>query len=177
MKRIITFVFFLTIFSFLFLFFVPNNNLSNAASTPCESHGYFCLETCAPNRTSVNYGCDREGDVCCGPLPPPPVDVPAGCGTSADEAWTLDCIFPVLKSVVDWALIFSGIVALFLIIFSGIRFITSSGDPKNIESAKKTFIYAILGLILVLLSFFIINIISYATGVSCIKFMGFQACT
>ncbi len=180
MKRIIIFVFFLTIFSFLFLFVTPNNNLSNAAS-PCETNGYFCLNTCAPDRLSVAYACASSTNVCCGApgsgVPGlPRDDIPAGCGNSADQVWTLDCIFPILKNVVDWALIFSGIVAVFLIIFSGIKFITSGGNPKNVDSAKKTLTYAILGLLLILLSFFIINIISYATGVSCIKIMGFNAC-
>jgi len=55
-------------------------------------------------------------------------------------------------------------------------FLTSGGDQKRVESAKKTMTFAILGIVLIFLSFAIINLIAYVTGVSCIKILGFQAC-
>lgn len=90
---------------------------------------------------------------------------------------TLNCIFLLIQTIISWALTFAGVVAVILIIFSGIKFITSGGDPKQVEGAKKTLTYAIAGLVLVLLSFTIINLIAYATGVSCISLMGFDTCT
>ena len=93
----------------------------------------------------------------------------AGCGNGANQVWTLDCIFPLIQKIIGWALTFAGVLALILIIYSGIRFITSGGEQKSAESAKKILTYAIAGLVLVLLSFAIMNLISYITGVACIN--------
>lgn len=79
---------------------------------------------------------------------------------------TLACIPIVIKNVIQWALIFAGIIALFLIIYAGFQFVTSKGDPQQVDSAKKTLTYAIIGLLLILFSFAILNLISTVTGVS-----------
>ena len=78
---------------------------------------------------------------------------------------TLACIPIVIKNVIQWALIFAGVVALFLIIFAGFKFVTSKGDPQEVDNAKKTLTYAIIGLLLILFSFAILNLISTVTGV------------
>ena len=81
------------------------------------------------------------------------------------EVATLACIPIVIKNVIQWALIFAGVVALFLIIFAGFKFVTSKGDPQEVDNAKKTLTYAIVGLLLILLSFAILNLIATVTGV------------
>jgi len=86
------------------------------------------------------------------------------CLENGDVA-TLSCIPIVIKNVITAGLVFSGMVALVLIIYSGTRYITSRGDPTKVEGAKKTLTYAILGLFVIFLSFFIVNIISQLTGV------------
>ncbi len=78
---------------------------------------------------------------------------------------TLACIPVVLNNIINAALVFSGIVALILIIFSGIKFISSKGDQNEIDSAKKTLTYAIIGLIVIFLSFFVVRVIGQITGV------------
>jgi hypothetical protein len=100
----------------------------------------------------------------------------SSCSGPSGNAATLDCLPLLLQVIISWLLTFAGVVALFLIIYAGIRFITSGGDAKSVDGAKKTLSYAIVGLVLILLSFFIINLIAYATGVSCINFLGFSAC-
>jgi len=89
---------------------------------------------------------------------------------------TLGCIVPVFQNIVIAVLTFSGIVAVFFIIFAGIKFVTSGGDPKAVEGARKTLTFAIVGLIVVLLSFFIIYIIGQITHVTCIEKFGFTNC-
>ncbi len=89
---------------------------------------------------------------------------------------TLNCITAVFQNIVNYMLIFAGIVALFFVIISGIKFLTSGGDPKQVEGAKQTMTYAIIGLIVILLSFAILNLISDITGVTCIKMFGFTNC-
>ena len=55
-----------------------------------------------------------------------------------------------------------------MIVIGGIRFIASGGDPKKLDQARKTIIYAIAALFLMYLVFFIINVIGYVTGAACI---------
>ena len=93
-----------------------------------------------------------------------------------NDVATLGCIPIVLQNVINAALLFSGTIALILVILSGIKFITSKGDQKQVDTAKRSLTYAILGLFIILLSFFIIQIISYVTGVKCINTWGFNNC-
>ena len=60
---------------------------------------------------------------------------------------TLSCIPQIIKVVINWSLIAATIVALFLVIYTGIKFINSGGDPKSIDSAKKMLTFALIGLI------------------------------
>lgn len=89
---------------------------------------------------------------------------------------TLTCIPIVFKNVVDAALIFAGVVALFMIIYSGIRYITSAGDPKAVEGARNTLTWAIVGLVVIILAYTIISFIAAFTGATCIKLFGFTNC-
>ncbi|MDO8621007.1 MAG: pilin [Candidatus Levybacteria bacterium] len=98
------------------------------------------------------------------------------CFTGVDKVGTLNCIPYLFENVVTAAFLFAGIIALIFIILSGIKFLMSGGDPKQLEGAKNTLTYAILGFILILLSFAILNFISGITGVPCIKEFGFGNC-
>lgn len=89
---------------------------------------------------------------------------------------TLACIPIVFNNVVDWAIALAGTVAVFFIIFAGFKFLTSGGDPKQVEGARKTLTYAIAGLIVVFLAFVIIKLIGTITGATCINTFGFNTC-
>ena len=97
------------------------------------------------------------------------------CSTP-DGAPTLNCLPEVFQAVIQAALSFSGVVALFFIIWGGIRYITSQGDQKQIDNARKTLTFAIIGLVVIMLSFFILHVISSITGVGCITLLGFDVC-
>ena len=90
----------------------------------------------------------------------------------AKDVATLQCIPVVFSYIVQAAVVFSGLVAVFFIVYAGIQFILSTGEAKQVEGAKKTMTYAILGLIVVLLSFLVVNFIAKVTGVNCITWFG-----
>jgi hypothetical protein len=52
-----------------------------------------------------------------------------------------------------------GAVAIIMIIYGGFKYITSGGDSGNVTAAKNTLIYAIIGLIIVALSQFIVHFV------------------
>ena len=74
----------------------------------------------------------------------------------------LSCIF---FNVVGYALGFAGIVLFILLIVGGFRFITSGGDPKAVEGARKTLTSAVAGLVLILVSYLVLVLIKNITGV------------
>ncbi len=78
---------------------------------------------------------------------------------------TLACLWVVIQNVINAFTALAGVVALFLIVYSGIKFVTSGGDKEKLESAKKTLTFAIIGLIFIITSFLILKVIGDLTGV------------
>jgi len=52
-----------------------------------------------------------------------------------------------------------GVLAVLFLILGGVQYITSAGNPDNVAKAKNTILYAVIGLIFVILSFAIVNFI------------------
>ncbi len=53
----------------------------------------------------------------------------------------------------------AGLAAVIMIIVAGIKFVTSQGESANIASARNTIIYAVIGLVVVALSQFIVKFV------------------
>ena len=54
-----------------------------------------------------------------------------------------------------------GLVALFFIVFAGIKYMFSTGDEEKMRSAKNTFSSAAIGLAVALLAYGILSVINY----------------
>lgn len=89
---------------------------------------------------------------------------------------TLNCASLLFQNVISAALIFVGIVALFFIMYGGIKYILARGDAKQAQAARGILTYAVIGVIIVVSAFFIVNLISQITGLSCINKFGFTNC-
>lgn len=62
-------------------------------------------------------------------------------------------------------LVITGVtLSLIFIIYSGVVWITSGGNKEGIEKAKQTLTYALIGLLIIVFSFVIINVIGQLTG-------------
>ncbi len=101
---------------------------------------------------------------------------PINGGDSAQGVASLDCIPVIFSQLVYWAFSFAGIVAVFFIIWGGIKLLNSGGDKTQVAEAKKTLTFAIIGLIIILLSAFMVKIIAYISGAQCITTFGFETC-
>jgi len=75
----------------------------------------------------------------------------------------LACVPTLFHNVVNAFLIFSGVVAIFLLTYAGIRLITSGGDPKQVTAARQIMTYTIIGLVVILTSFGLVSAIGYFT--------------
>ncbi len=65
----------------------------------------------------------------------------------------------VFKQITNTILYVVGIVAVIMLIIGGVKYVISGGDSKQVTDAKKTVLYAIIGLIICLLSFAIVNFV------------------
>ncbi len=100
---------------------------------------------------------------------------PTSCLKNGTVA-TFDCIPYLFQTLLNFIFGIAGIAAVFFVLLAGFKFVTSGGDAKQVEGARKTLTYAIIGLIVVLLSYAIINFIGQATGVTCILDFGLSIC-
>ena len=65
----------------------------------------------------------------------------------------------VISKIIPIALGIGGMLAVIFIIISGIQFVTSGGDPKGAAAAKDRLVYAIIGFVILILAFAILQII------------------
>lgn len=64
-----------------------------------------------------------------------------------------------VKAGINIAFTLIGIVAVIIIIIGAIHYMTSQGDPNKVATGKKTIIGGVVGLIIVLLAFAIVNFV------------------
>lgn len=65
-------------------------------------------------------------------------------------------LISILINFLLWAV---GILSVIMIIFSGFRYITSSGDASKTKSAQSTLIYSVVGLIVAIMAWAIVNMV------------------
>lgn len=63
----------------------------------------------------------------------------------------------ILKTVVNVLLFVLGAAAVIMIVIGGIRYTTSNGDAGAVKGAKDTILYSIIGLIVALMAYAIVN--------------------
>ena len=64
-----------------------------------------------------------------------------------------------IKTIVNVMLFILGAIAVIMIIIGGIRYTTSNGDASNTKAAKDTILYAVIGLIVAILAYAIVNFV------------------
>lgn len=64
-----------------------------------------------------------------------------------------------LKDVVNILLYVLGAIAVIMIVIGGIRYTTSNGESSQISSAKNTILYAVIGLIIAVMAYSIVNFV------------------
>lgn len=69
-----------------------------------------------------------------------------------------------LLDVLNFLLSFLGIIAIAVVIFAGWMYVTSGGDDGQQEKAKKMILYACIGIIVILVSFALINTLITGIG-------------
>ena len=78
-----------------------------------------------------------------------------GDGTP-DELFGTGGIFTTIINII---LFIVGILSVIMLIYGGIRYATSAGESGRVTSAKNTVLYAIVGLIVAILAYAIVNFV------------------
>ena len=79
--------------------------------------------------------------------------------TSEMQGKSIDGKDGLIKTVVNILLWAVGILSVIMIIFSGFRYITSAGDASKTKSARSTLIYSVVGLIVAIMAWAIVNMV------------------
>lgn len=77
----------------------------------------------------------------------------AVCAAKNDSATNL------AETLINTLLYLIGIVAVIVIILGGFRYVTSNGDQGQITAAKNIILYAVIGLIVAILAYVIVNFV------------------
>ena len=67
-----------------------------------------------------------------------------------------------IMKIINIALAVAGLIAVLFLIIGGFRYITSAGNEETAEQAKKIITNAIIGIVVIILSFVIVRVISSA---------------
>jgi hypothetical protein len=89
-----------------------------------------------------------------------PSDVPS-CLFGKYDAATGDCtgaggIFGVIANILIFLV---GAIAVIMLIWGGLQYVISSGDAARVKSAKDTILYGIIGVVVAILAFAIVNFV------------------
>lgn len=91
------------------------------------------------------------------------LDVGAGACTGNSDSKVCaakgDDIAVLIGNVISLLLFIAGAIAALVIVIGGIRYITSDGDPGATNKAKNTIIYALVGLVVAIMSYAIVNFV------------------
>lgn len=83
----------------------------------------------------------------------------SNCSSTALTTDSNNSLAQIAKTTVNIMSLVVGIVAVIMIIYGGLRYITSGGDSGAVGNAKNTLIYAIIGLVIVALAQVIVHFV------------------
>ena len=100
-------------------------------------------------------------------LPVSAVTCPAGTNRQGSSASTLaECniendnsLIPTILNIIQVTIGVLALVAVIVIIFAGVQYTTSAGDTGKVKKAKDSILYGIIGLVIAILAFAIVNFV------------------
>lgn len=97
---------------------------------------------------------------------PPPYDKTGNnglvqCGNQASNPCTVEDIFNIFIIATNLLVGLVGLFTIFAIVWAGSSMVWAAGNTEALTKAKKRLVNAIIGLVLVLLAFILINIVIY----------------
>jgi hypothetical protein len=94
-------------------------------------------------------GCDVGGGIAGG----------AGCAQGKDQQSDLFGETGIFKTITNVLLFVIGAISVIMLIIGGIRYTTSNGDTGAVTTAKNTILYAVIGIVIALLAYALVNFV------------------
>lgn len=116
--------------------------------------------------TPLSVFAETEAERIFGKISPPPQVVNIGPGRVG--------ISNLLNNTIALIYAGAGIIFVFMVVFSALQWITSGGDKEKYGAARSRLTHAIIGIILLALSFVIINLIGSITGFKFFEGQGYS---
>ncbi|MBI2634427.1 hypothetical protein HYW82_02010 [Candidatus Peregrinibacteria bacterium] len=92
-----------------------------------------------------------------------PTDQPEGIRGATDGETDARAL---VLQIIDYFLGFLGLIAVIMVIYGGVTYVISAGNDEAIGNAKKIIMYALIGIVVILLSFVIVHaVIKSGSGV------------
>jgi type IV secretory pathway VirB2 component (pilin) len=133
-------------------FFVANKSL--AAGEQCASYGAACQQIqCGSSQLIGLLDCPNATPFCCGNASAAQQQMMSGSTTGSGDFGnpiSANSIEAVLGNIMNYLKGIAGTVAVIFILIGGIMYMVSGGSKETAERAKKTLIFAIAGLAIVL---------------------------
>ena len=70
----------------------------------------------------------------------------------------------IIPRAINLMLFAVGVLAIFMLIYGGLRYVLSAGDAGRVKDAKNTILYAIIGLVVAILGYAIVNWVIQVVG-------------
>ncbi len=70
----------------------------------------------------------------------------------------------IVLTIVNFFLTFLGLLAVIMVIYGGFLYVSSAGNEENVNKAKKILLYAVLGIVVIIVSFALVNTLLGAAG-------------
>lgn len=110
----------------------------------------FGISSACLSQPTLAYVCTggtiRDGDS---------VEFPSECNTPKTDKE----VEPVLITVINFLVGLCGLIAIFVVVICGLQMALSQGDSAKVAKARKGIIFGIVGLIISLLAFAIVNLV------------------
>ena len=92
------------------------------------------------------------------------------CVVGDEKVATIRCFEAVFANVISVLVALVPLAIFIMFVIAGFNWLTSGGDAKKIEAAQKTLFYAIVGVVLMILSYIILLAVKWFTGIDVLKF-------
>ena len=83
----------------------------------------------------------------------------AGAAQGKDQSDDLFGDQGVFRTITNVLLFIIGAIAVIMLIIGGIRYVTSGGDSAAVTSAKNTILYAVVGIVVAILAYAVVNFV------------------
>ena len=130
------------------------NSLAGLLAIPLLAMGLVAVSGVGAGAIDTNGKCE-DGKV----TVTEGVDCAKGDGTQEELFLNKDGNESLFKTVTNVLLFLIGAISVIMLIIGGFKYVLSNGDSAAVTSAKNTILYAVIGIIIALLAYAIVNFV------------------